>query len=245
MKFDARLKIIYILLFSTLIVIFNEITLLLFVLALSLFFCFVLKVDFKSTLTKLKPLIILIISLSIIQSLFSKNGNALLQIKSVVLITDTGLLKSAKFFLRMVNLLLFSLIITTSNSKEVIDGFILFKIPYPVAFMVLISIRFIPIIRRSFINRQLAIKLRGINKNNLGLRKRVKLFVYLLSPVVANTILKSIEIANSLETRAFMINKKRTMFRLYKLKINDYICLGFILVFFASIIILRLNGVFI
>ena len=78
--------------------------------------------------------------------------------------------------------------------------------------MVSIGLRFIPMMRDEFRDSLTAIQLRGVVIKELRLRKRFRLYSYLLLPVIAASLQNARELAMSMEMRAFRAMRERTSY---------------------------------
>lgn len=222
MRIDPRAKILLIVCLTTLAVIAFDIIYLAIVFCIALAVNIVLKTELLGALKKMRYLISLIIFISLVQSLTVKGGVPLLYIKNVIFVSTKGLLYGGEFALRMSIVIFSSLIAMSSGNREMIDGLIKMRIPYEIAFMASITLRFLPLLRDEFVNRLNALKLRGFDLKKSGLIKKLKIYSYLLAPTVSGSIIRSRELAESIETRGFRAYGSRTALRELRLKTADY-----------------------
>ncbi len=223
MRLDPRVKLVAILLFSTLAVLAKDVIYLSVAVFLVIVFNALLKNNPVPSLKRIKGLLSLLIFISILQSIFIKGGKPLIYIKSFTLLSTKGLLYGAEFLLRMIIIIFSGLIAMSSSGREMVDGMIKLHIPYELAFMTTISINFLPALKNEFTTRLNAITLRGIEIKKLSLGKKIKLFSYLLSPVLSGCILKSKDLSLALLSKAYGADKKRTMLRELKLTFIDWL----------------------
>lgn len=223
MRLDPRVKLIAILLFSTLAVLATDVVYLSIAVFLVIIFNALLKNNPLPSLKKLRGLISLILFISILQSIFIKGGKPLIYIKSFTLLSTKGLLFGAEFLLRMTIIIFSGLIAMSSSPREMVDGMIKLHIPYELAFMTTLSINYLPALKNEFTTRLNAITLRGIELKKLSLPKKIKLFSYLLSPVLSGCVLKSKDLSLALLSKAFGAGRKRTMLRELKLTFTDWL----------------------
>lgn len=233
MKLDPRTKIVFIICMTTLSVIAKDAVYLGIIVLVSLTLDIVLQINLFVAIKRIKYLLTLIIFIAIMQSIFTKGGTKIVYIKDFVFISSKGIISGIEFALRMIIIILASLIATSSKPNEMIDGLIKLKLPYELAFMSNITLRFIPIFRDEFINRLNAIAMRGIEIKKLSFAKKLRVYVYLLTPTITGTMIKSKYLAKSIESRAFRAYKKRAMLRTLKLKYYDYIAIILVLSFVA------------
>jgi energy-coupling factor transport system permease protein len=117
-------------------------------------------------------------------------------------------------------------ILTTSNSREIVQGLVQWKCPYEIAFMVSIAIRFLPILKEEMLDVVIAIQLRGIELNKVKISKKVKIYKYILLPIVVNSILKAKELSSAMEMRAFRAYSTRTSYMVLKMSMTDYLIIA-------------------
>jgi len=162
----------------------------------------------------------------VIQSIFSPSGKVLLQWGNFEIITAGGILKGLRFLTLMTIIIIAANIMITVNNREMIQGLIQLKIPYELAFMVSIAIRFLPMFADEIKQILIAIQLRGIEINKISLFKKVKILLYIFLPLIAGMILKAQRLSMAMETRAFRAYSERTSFFVLEMKKNDYFLIG-------------------
>ena len=124
-------------------------------------------------------------------------------------------------------LIVFSSYFQTTLPEDLSQSMIKFKIPYPIAFSLSLSFRFVPTmaIETEIIkDAQLS---RGHRLDEGGMINQVKNFFPLLIPLLANSIRRAFHVAEALETRAFGASKNPTYYYPLKLKIQDWIFMIF------------------
>jgi energy-coupling factor transport system permease protein len=107
-------------------------------------------------------------------------------------------------------------------------------IPYEFCFAFTTAVRFVPVLADEAQTIMDAQKARGLELERGNLLKRVRNYIPVLIPLIVNAIRRSLELAESMESRAWGANKKRTNLYELKLKKADYI------LFLVSVLILIL-----
>lgn len=107
-------------------------------------------------------------------------------------------------------------------------------IPYEFCFAFTTAVRFVPVLADEAQTIMDAQKARGLELERGNLLKRVRNYIPILIPLIVNAIRRSLELAETMESRAWGASEKRT--NLYKLKLKraDY------LLVFISVLILIL-----
>lgn len=238
-KLDPRTKLVIVFSLSTLAVFVKNIYLLFLVLivSISIAYYFRRNLDF---IRKARKFIILFIGIAFIQSIFSPAGTTLFAIGKLSILTTGGQVKGIRVILRMLIIIISATIMTTSGSREIIQGLIQWKIPYEIAFMVSLAVRFLPILAEEARDVYIAIQLRGIEIDKLSLGKRFQIYSYLFMPILSGVIFKARELSTSIEARAFRAYPERTSFIKLQMVRSDYLVIFLSLTFTAAILYINL-----
>lgn len=169
-----------------------------------------------------KVLLGMVVFIALMQSIFAPCGQPLLVFGGVQLITAGGLMRAVEFVLRMLIIIASAGILSTSSQREIIQGMIQWKLPYEIAFMVVMGIRFLPVFATEFKDAMIAVQLRGVELRKLPLRQKLEVMASLFQPVVAGALLKSKAIAMSIEMRGFRAYPTRSSYLQLELKGHDY-----------------------
>lgn len=152
---------------------------------------------------KIKGIIYLVLIISIVQSFFNPSGNIILQIGRFSLLTTGGVMLGISVMLRMIIILSSGMIIATKKSSEIIKAMRKLKIPYELAVMATLAIRFIPMLSQEMKDSINAISLKGVRLDKIPLGKKIRVYTYLLMPVISQTIVKAREISMAMDNRGF------------------------------------------
>lgn len=164
-----------------------------------------------------------ILIIFLLQCLFNRSGPPLLSAADIVLVTEGGVITGLNFFLRMLILVFCTGLITTSSSRELIQGLVQLRVPYTLAMMTTLAVGFIPLLREEIGDAVTALRLRGINFRQIRLSKRIKTVSYLFAPLLADTIRQAQESAISLELRGFRRSGRRSSLLVLRLNHLDYL----------------------
>lgn len=222
-RIDPRTKLIIVLCLSTLGIVFKDIISLIKILLTTILISICFHVDLMGSIKKLKSLLYILIVVTLAQSIFSSDGTPLVTIGKVTFLTTEGLYKGLEFIFRMMIIIFSATILTTSSSREIVQGFVQWGLPYEVAFMVAIGIRFLPILTEEIKDSLIAIQLRGIELDKIPIKKRIHVYSYLFTPIVLGTISKAERLSIAIEMRGFRAYDSRTSYMVLKMSILDYI----------------------
>lgn len=220
---DPRAILAFALSISTVAVFLNSLVLLSLLCIISLSVSFLLDGLKWRKWRKIKGILYVVIFVSVWQSILSPSGICFFQIGSLRIVTEGGLVLGASILLRMIVILSSGMILSTCKANKMIQGMVQWKVPYEIAFMTTAAIRFLPLLMEEMKDSLTAIQLRGVVLDKIGIRKRLKVYTYLLLPVVASTLKKAEELTLSMETKGFRANPERTSRSLLILSKQDYV----------------------
>ncbi len=152
----------------------------------------------------------LLISLLLIQSVFTRQGQPLLSVGGFTLLTDQGAALSASVVLRLAVISLSAIFLLGSEPMELVLGLVKLRVPDEVAFMVLLAIRFLPVLQTEVQDTLIAVQLRGVDLTRIPAGAKLRLYTGFFLPVVAGTLTRARQTALAMEARAFRAYPKRT-----------------------------------
>ncbi len=235
-KFDPRTKLFGIILTTSLAIYFRDALYLAFLMIGALILCLVFKADYKTFINKLRKFLYLFLFVSLLQVIFVRTGDPLLVLGDFVLATEDGINRGLSMGLRFMIIFSSAAIMAGENSRYVIASLSKLHIPYMFSFMLMITLRFLPVYMESFRDAITSLQLRGINLTKIPMNKRIRLYGHLLLPVVSEAIIKSQELAMAMEARGFGAMKKRSTYLQVKLRTIDYLCMLFIVAVYTSLV---------
>ncbi|MEG0753340.1 MAG: energy-coupling factor transporter transmembrane component T [Angelakisella sp.] len=209
-KADPRAKLAVVSAISTLAIFSNGLNPLFILTIITLLLLPLFSCDIKKTLGYLKGFLTVMVSLAVIQSIFTRGGEPLLQLGNIVLLTQNGVMVAGSFLLRMVIITFSASILGTSSSREIIQGLVQMKVPYELAFMASMGLRFLPALRDQFRDVLVAMELRGIDFKAASFSQKLQLLGHMFTPVVAGAILASRQISISVQLRGFRAFPQRS-----------------------------------
>ena len=242
MKYDPRVKLCAIITLTTLAIYFKDLRWMIFLSILTFGVSLYLNADFKSLIKRFKKFINLLITICIIQIIFVRTGSVLVHVGDFNIIFYDGLARGIASGLRFFIILCSAAIMANENTRRVISSLNKMHIPYSFSFMVMIALRFLPVFTQTFKNALISIQLRGIDLRKVKLGKKVKLYSYLLLPVVSDAIVKSQELAMALEARGFQAYPTRTFYLDLELSLWDKITIGFLIILFFVLLFFYKQG---
>jgi len=223
MNIDPRTKLVIVLCLSTLAIFVKDILFLSGILLITVIISLIFKINMLQIFEKIKRLLYVLLAIAIVQSVFSTEGQTLIWIGKLSILTTVGLQKGLEFIIRIMIIILSATIITTSNSREIVQGLVQWKLPYEIAFMASIGIRFLPILIEEIKDSLVAIQLRGVEIEKIPFKKRFYVYSYLFTPILVSTIIKAQKLSISIEMRGFRAYETRTSYIILKMSYVDYL----------------------
>lgn len=222
MMLDPRTKMVMVVCISSLALIYNTPGQLLQLLAVTVALLLIFRFNLKAIWGYLKLFLSLMLFLFVIQSVFTPGGKVLLSVAQMPLLTIEGLTSGASVVLRIVVVTSSAMLLTTFSQRDFVLGLVQWKVPYELAFMVSIALRFLPLFRDELINVLTAVQLRGVDLKKIRWSDKMAMYGRLLFPVVYRTMLKAQQLAVAMEARGFRAYPRRTYLRKLILHWVDY-----------------------
>ncbi|MGI6732758.1 MAG: energy-coupling factor transporter transmembrane component T family protein [Anaerovoracaceae bacterium] len=239
---DPRTKLVLIVCLSSMAVFMNHLILLGALFLISLLLLLLFRVNVKGVWKRTRALLVIVVFIALAQSLFGQGGQALITLGRLELLTTGGLILAGEFILRMLIIFTSACILTTCGSRDVIQGLVQWKLPYEIAFMAALGIRFIPVFGDEFRDARTAIQLRGIDIKALRLKQKIEVYASLFQPVVAGALIKSRALSLSMEMRGFRSFPNRVSYRVLRLKSLDFVIMGAALILTTGVLALYYIG---
>ncbi|RLG22856.1 hypothetical protein DRN72_00690 [Methanosarcinales archaeon] len=122
----------------------------------------------------------------------------------------------------------FAIITVSVHPDDILMLMLKMKVPYKSVLIVSLSSRFIPTLLSDVETITDVQRTRGLELDRGSIIKRIKNRFPVLVPLLANSLERSVEIAEAMEARAFGENKKRTFYKELKLSNADKLVSVFI-----------------
>lgn len=233
---DPRVKLLIVMFLSTVVIFYQNIWTLLAVTVLTLLVGWTMDVEILKVLRKLRHFLMLLAGIIIVQSIFRNDGQAIISIGGVTLLTDVGINMAIGYFCRVVVIIYSGAIIGTSTLRQNLQALTQIGIPFELALMTGVGIRFLPMLMEEVSNAYLAMALRGVEVGALPIRKRVTLVSQLFIPIIYSTLTRAQKLSESIEARGFIIGQKRSSYYRLKFNKNDWMISVLGLVIFVVVV---------
>ncbi|MCX8171816.1 MAG: energy-coupling factor transporter transmembrane protein EcfT [Candidatus Bathyarchaeota archaeon] len=215
-RIDPRAKFIYVCVLFAISLLFSQLILLLAILLLQVPLVVLAKVKREwFRLLRGSALFALIIFIMNIVSLYFYGSN-----QPIEIIIEHALAMSVRFIVLVES---FSIFFLTTSPDMLSLSMEQMGIPYEICFAFTTAIRFIPVLAeeaQTIIDSQRA---RGLYLEGGNFIKRVRNYIPILIPLIVNSIRRSLELAEAMESRAWGASRKRTNLYVLRMGRRDYL----------------------
>lgn len=155
-----------------------------------------------------------------------------------------GLLTGCTLALRILGTVALTTALTVSTP---IDDFVQVmrkaRVPYPVTFLVVTALRFVPTMQRRAEQVQDAQRARGARLEGGGMIARVRNFIPVMVPLLAGSLRMSDDLAAAMLNRGYGASKKVASLTEIRMHGLDWVVLGALSLVLAAVVALRVVGV--
>lgn len=221
-ELDPRSKMLMVICISTLAIVYQDPRELLFLLLFAVLMLVWLSTDLIKRMPALIKILPLLILLFLLQCFFTRRGVPLLTVYGFSVVTDVGLNMGLAVMLRITIIVVSGMILLSSSERDFLLALVQWKIPYEIAFMVMLGLHFLPILREEALNVYYAVQMRGTELQKISTRQKLKLYTRIMLPILSGAIFRAEQMAIAMEARAFRAYPQRSYMRKLKLKKLDY-----------------------
>ena len=245
-RLDPRTKILLLAFFIFIEVAFRDVRILLVPFVASILLYLSARIPFREVKSTWKFLLSIIVVISAVNAFFTFLGATVPNPHIIAQfwmfkVTLEGIMFAIAAIMRFLSLAIVSFsVVMTTDPTAYAPALAKLGIPYKGAYVVDLSLRYLPTYvdeLETTMNAQMA---RGYKvKTRGGLFSRIFNTVPLLLPVTINATLSVYDVADAMELRAFGAKKRRTWYRVVKLKPADYVSIFVIGLCLAFAVYLR------
>lgn len=180
----------------------------------------------------------LFLVLVLAQSLTNSSGRVFLEWRGHVLLSSGGVQAAAAAVLRIAVILAAAMFLSRRNYQELVTALVQLRVPYELAYMVLLGVRFIPVFMEEFRTALTAIQLRGVDLDKVPLGRKIRIYSYILMPAVAGALIRARRVAVAMEARAFRARPRRTWLEWPRLHRRDWLLMAAAVTATAAVLVL-------
>jgi energy-coupling factor transport system permease protein len=113
------------------------------------------------------------------------------------------------------------------------------RVPYEFTFAFTTAVRFVPVLAEEAQTIMDAQKARGLELERGNFMKRVRNYIPILIPLIVSAIRRSLELAETMESRGWGAVKKRTNLYVLKMKAGDWLLITISIILLVSVVYVR------
>ncbi|MCK6627984.1 MAG: energy-coupling factor transporter transmembrane protein EcfT [Anaerolineae bacterium] len=250
-RLDVRVKLLFMFLVSTLILIWDNIFYQGAMFAVVMALAFSSHID-RALIRKLFAVMLpFTVVMILIQGLWSPIGQTVLMtlpawvpfIGGKLALHWEGLVFGVMVAFRLLTpIFALPLVVMTTDVNDLVVGLVRLRVPYKVAFIFSITLRFVPFIFTEIGAITEAQRLRGLAIEKMNFFRRIPIFASMLVPLILGSLLKAQTLEIVLQSKAFSGSPQRTFLNENGVKLRpvDYALLIGELIFFVGAILTRL-----
>ncbi len=221
-RMDPRTKLLLVIVYLTLLIMFTEYIIHIFLLVSLTAWVFLARM-WKKILQSIRGMGFIIFLIIFFNTLFQ------------------SLNYGVQMTLRLVNIIIaFSIFFQTTHPDDLTQAIAKMGVSYPIAFSFSLAFRFIPTLANEVETISKAQKSRGLVLQRGGILQQIRNLFPLLIPLITNSIKRAYYVAESLEARAFGITKNRTHLHPVKFRFADWIVVVFLVVLLCAGIVAKI-----
>jgi len=187
-----------------------------------------------------KGLVKMSVFLLIIQLLLVRRGNIVLDLPLGLIITDQGISSSLLVVLKLISATMPLAVMLSCTQLNDLSNVLVTKlfIPYKYAFALTTAIRFIPVFTSEMAGIIEAQTSRGVEFDTKNVFKKMKLILPLCVPLLMTSVKKTESSAISAEVRGFYLRTRKSCYKSYPMRLNDFAGIVFSAVIIALAVII-------
>lgn len=205
--------------------------------------CIALAVIFVALLSKLKldflwssmkPMLMMLLFLLVLNCLTLKTGTPLLTIGTFIIYSD-AVFQTFYIATRLVLMIMITTILTVSTKpldltlaiEDLLSPFQRFGVPsHIIAMLISIALRFIPDLIEETQRIIKAQESRGVDLNEGTIKEKIMAILSLIVPLFVSAFNRAEDLAFAMEARGYVPTAKRTRYKVLKIRFTDIFFLG-------------------
>ncbi len=212
--------------------------------ALLVICCIAAKLKVSYVLRSFKPMLVMMLFLSVVNAFFIKTGEPSFTIKSFTLYS--GAITQTLYIVIRLMLMIVITTLLTATTKPLdmtlgIEDLLspLQKLHFPthdVAMMISLALRFIPQLLEEAERIIKAQASRGVDMENGSLKEKIRAILSLIVPLFVSCFQKADDLADAMEARGYVVGAKRVRYKQLKFRFGDVMTIVLVNVLLAGFI---------
>ncbi len=193
------------------------------------------KLSFRYVWKSLKPMLVMMCFLLIINILVVKTGTVLFTIGSFSVYSE-AILQTAYIVVRLLLMIMVTTTLTATTKpldmtlgiEDLLQPFGKIGVPYhEIAMLISIALRFIPDLIDETNRILKAQESRGVDMQEGKLKEKIMAILSLIVPLFVSAFQRAEDLANAMEARGYAPGEPRTRYKVLKMRGSDWVLLGF------------------
>ena len=249
-KLDPRVKIILTILFVVMIFLCKNFFSLATVLGFIILSVALSKVPFRMFFKSLKPIVPIVFFTAIINIFYITGGKELFSL-GFIKITEKGLYTAVFMAIRIIFLIISSSLLTyttvptqlTDAIERLLSPLKAVHVPvHTLAMMMTLALRFIPTLIEEVERITNAQKARGADFESGTFMDKIKALIPILIPLFISAFRRAYELSYAMTCRCYTGGEGRTRMKLMKMRVSDFISLGFFILMIVAVMLINRYG---
>lgn len=204
------------------------------------------KLNFKFIIKAMRPMMLMLTFLMIINVFILKTGYVLIDILGFKIYSD-AVFQTLYISIRLLLMIMVTTVLTATTKpldltlgiEDLLKPFKRFKVPaHEIAMMISIALRFIPTLIEETDRIMKAQASRGVDLAEGKLKEKILAILSLIVPLFVSSFQRAEDLADAMEARGYNPSSTRTRYKQLKRTPKDMIMLGVVLLILTSVIAL-------
>ncbi len=191
------------------------------------------KLSFTFIWKAMRPMLMMLVFLFVINGLFLKTGTILLDLGFFQLYSD-AVFQTLYIAVRLLLMVMITTCLTSTTKpldmtlgiEDLLKPFAKIGVPaHEIAMLISIALRFIPDLIDETQRIMKAQESRGVDLKEGKLKEKIMAILSLIVPLFVSAFQRAEDLANAMEARGYAPGEPRTRYKVLKMKMRDYIML--------------------
>lgn len=191
------------------------------------------KLSFKYILKSMKPMMVMMLFLLIMNCLVLKTGTPLFQIGTFTIYSD-AIFQTLYIVVRLLLMIMITTCLTATTKpldmtlgiEDLLKPFEKIHVPaHEIAMLISIALRFIPDLIDETTRIMKAQESRGVDLKEGKMKERIMAILSLIVPLFVSAFQRAEDLANAMEARGYAPGEPRTRYKVLKMQGRDWILL--------------------
>lgn len=209
------------------------------------------KLKISYIMKAMKPMLFMMVFLLIVNVLVVHTGDLLWNIAGLKIYSD-AVFQTLYIVVRLLFMVTMTTILTATTKpldltlgiEDLLTPLKRIGVPaHEIAMMISIALRFIPTLIEEAQRIMKAQKSRGVDLEEGKFMEKVRSIVSLIVPLFISAFQRAEDLANAMEARGYVPDKKRTRYKQLAMHLNDYYTLGFAIVVLILCIMIMVSSI--